>query len=96
MKVTTRFYGSLRRQVGQRDLELDLACDTTLAQLLEMMDKRLGVEVGQQLRPFQDGQFAMLILVNGQDHHFMGGMEAPLPEGALVEFMLPLAGGGLS
>lgn len=95
MKVTVRFYGLLRRQVNhQRDLEVELPPGTTLAQLLNVLEARLGPEIGAQLRPFQGGHFAMLIVVNGQDHYFTGGMQAPLPEGALVEFMFPLAGGG--
>jgi len=96
MKVTARFYGNLRRQVGQRDLELEVAPGTSAAQLLEVLERRLGPEVSAHLRPSQEGHFSMLILVNGQDHHFTGGLAAPLPEGALVEFMLPLAGGGPS
>ena len=93
MKATARFYGHLRPQAGRRDLELDLAPGTTLAHFLRMVEERLGPEAGVHLHPFHGGHYALLIAVNGQDHHFVGGLEAPLPEGALVDLMPPLSGG---
>ncbi len=93
MKATARFYGSLRRQAGRRELDLDLAPGMTLAHFLKVVEERLGSEAGVHLHPFHGGHYALLITVNGQDHHFTGGLEAPLPEGALVELMPPLAGG---
>jgi molybdopterin converting factor small subunit len=55
--------------------------------------KHLGEEYGDAFRRELNNASHLQILINGQRHTFLGGMEAPLNDGDTVVLLPPIFGG---
>ncbi len=93
MKVTANFHGHLRSTLGTTRQEFGLPEGSTLQSLICEIGVLYGDKVKASLGPWSEGEFVMLILVNGQDQHFLGGLETQLKDGDDIDFMPPMSGG---
>jgi MoaD family protein len=92
VKVKLEVYGYLRDLMGWRSVELDLAEDSTVGQLLELLvDQRPEIKElifeGESLKSY------LKVLVDGRDCRALGGLRARLKDGSTVS-IFPPAGGG--
>jgi MoaD family protein len=92
MKVRVEVYGFLRNLMGWRSIEVELAEDSTVGQLLELLiDQRPEVKElifeGEGLRSY------LKVLIDGRDCRFLGGLKAKLRDSSTVS-IFPPAGGG--
>ena len=95
MKITLHTIMGIKEVVGQRLTEIELPSGSTVEDFLEYMKKRWGDQLSTRL--FDPASGAVLpyvrIMVNGQELHYLKGMETPLEEGDEV-LILPLVSGG--
>ena len=76
-RVTVEFVGPVRRPCPERKLSLELQAAPKVGALLE----RLGYSREETAR--------LTVLVDGKQQ----GLDAPVPDGARVEILLPVGGG---
>jgi len=92
VKVKVEVYGFLRNLTGWSNVEVGLAEDSTLGQLLELLTdekpelKELIFE-GDNLKDY------LKVLVDGRDCRFLGGLRTRLKDGSTIS-IFPPAGGG--
>jgi len=92
VKVKVEVYGFLRNLMGWRSIEMELAEDSTIGQLLELLiDERPELKElifeGESLRDY------LKVLVDGRDCRFLGGLRTKLKDGSTIS-IFPPAGGG--
>lgn len=85
MRVKVELYASLRERAGAKEIELELPQGSTLADLLELLKERVGMD-GAELE-------ALKILIDGRPAEGLGGARAPLRDGCSVSVFPPIAGG---
>ncbi len=95
VEARVRFFGPVRGLVGTREQVLHVEEGTTVRGLLEELRRssspafrRHLVFEGNAVNP------ALLVALNGQHLDEFGGLDAPLPAGAVLDVMLamPIAG----
>ncbi len=93
MKVTVKFFTTLREIVGKKDEQLFLPPQATLKDAIAALSRKYGtrftdysLEKGE-IKPF------LQILINGRNVGFLQRMETMLKEGDTIA-ILPPAGGG--
>jgi molybdopterin synthase sulfur carrier subunit len=92
MKVKIEVYGYLRDLVGWKSVELDLAEDSTIGQLLELLVNQKP-EVKGLLFEEGDLRSYLKVLVNGKDYRLLGGLKAKLKDGSIISIFPPVGGG---
>ena len=95
MKVTIHTILTLKRIIGARKLDVDLADEASVEDLLSLMKKRWGEELSSHLFNPQSGCLIphVRIMVNGRQIEFLNGIDTPLTDGDEV-LILPLVAGG--
>ncbi len=99
MRVTVRFYASLREFVGKEELKLDLTKGSTMVDLLRTLTQMFGprfeeVRTKDPFEAFVKGDGVNpAILVNGRTVDPESGLQAKLAEGDLVVIMPLMASG---
>jgi len=89
MNIEVLFFGELRELTAVRQKNVAMDDGARLVDLVE----HLGEEYGDAFRHEAKTIRRLQILINGQQHTFLGGMEAPLRDGDTVVFMPPIFGG---
>lgn len=95
MKVTIRFYGTLRELVGAEKVVLEIEGErrTFLNIVLTLIERY------PQLKEYMiiNGRIlkvrGLSILVNGQHVMFLGGEEAEIRDGSIIDILPPVSGG---
>ena len=89
MNVEILFFGQLRELAAVRQTTFVMSDGARLVDLI----KHLGEEYGDAFRHEVNNIGHLQILINGQRHTFLGGMEAPLKDGDTVVLLPPIFGG---
>jgi MoaD family protein len=89
MNVEVLFFGQLRELTAVRQTNVAMNDGARLVDLIE----HLGEEYGDAFRHEVNNIRGLQILINGQQHTFLGGMEAPLKDGDTVVLLPPIFGG---
>ncbi|MBW2029395.1 MAG: MoaD/ThiS family protein [Deltaproteobacteria bacterium] len=89
MRIETLYFGDLRNITGRARQDITLGDGARLRDLLE----DLFLAHGEAFRKTLDLGNSHVILVNGQHHGILQGMETPLKDGDRVVF-LPVTMGG--
>ncbi|MBC8273718.1 MAG: MoaD/ThiS family protein [Chloroflexi bacterium] len=89
MNVEVLFFGQLRELTAVRQTTVGMNDGTRLVDLIE----HLGEEYGDAFRHEVNTIRRLQILINGQQHTFLGGIEASLKDGDTVVFLPPIFGG---
>ena len=94
MKIAIRLFGVLKVAIGSRqiDLELDLA-RMTVGDIPDLLISRYGDPVAQLLYGKEEPFDNLRVLINGQDHMVLQGLETELKQGDIVTLLPPLSGG---
>ncbi len=92
MKVKVEVYGFLRSLTGWSSIEMELAEDSTVGLLLELLaDERPELKElifeGDSLKSY------LKVLVDGRDCRLLGGLRTKLKDGSTIS-IFPPAGGG--
>jgi len=89
VNVEILFFGQLRELAAVRQTTFVMSDGARLVDLI----KHLGEEYGDAFRRELSNIRRLQILINGQRHTFLGGMEAPLKDGDTVVLLPPIFGG---
>jgi MoaD family protein len=89
VNVEILFFGQLRELAAVRQATFVMSDGARLADLI----KHLGEEYGDAFRHELSNTRRLQILINGQQHTLLGGMEAPLNDGDTVVLLPPIFGG---
>jgi molybdopterin converting factor small subunit len=89
VNVEVLFFGQLRELAAVRQTIVAMNDGARLVDLIE----HLGEECGTAFRREVSNIQRLQILINGQRHTLLGGMEAPLKDGDTVVFLPPIFGG---
>jgi len=89
VNVEILFFGQLRELAAVRQATFVMNDGARLIDLIE----HLGAEYGDAFCHEVNNIRHLQILINGQQHTFLGGMEAPLKDGDTVVFLPPIFGG---
>jgi molybdopterin synthase sulfur carrier subunit len=89
VNVEIIFFGQLRELAAARQVTFVISDGARLADLM----KHLGEEYGDAFRRELSNTRHLQILINGQRHNFLGGMETPLNDGDTVVLLPPIFGG---
>lgn len=92
MKVKVEVYGFLRSLMGWNSIEMELAEDATLGQLLELLVEHRP-EAKESIFEGEDLKSYLKVLVNGRDCRFLEGLRTKLRDGSTIS-IFPPAGGG--
>ncbi len=92
MQIDLRFFATFREAVGQRDLEWEVADDSTVGDVLLDLETEFEGLDGELL---EDGQVReqLNVLKNGRNVIHMAGSETDLEAGDLLSVFPPVAGG---
>ena len=86
---------TLKKIVGQREVEVSIPQGSNVEELLARMIKTWGEKLSSNL--FEPGNNSLLphirLMVNGQDLRFLNGMKTELQEGDEILILPPVAGG---
>ena len=89
MNVEILFFGQFRELTAVRQTTFVMSDGARLVDLI----KHLGEEYGDAFRQEVNNTRRLQILINGQQHTFLGGIETPLKDGDTVVFLPPVFGG---
>jgi MoaD family protein len=89
VNVEILLFGQLRDLAAARQVTFVMSDGAKLGDLI----KHLGEEYGDAFRHELSNMRRLQILINGQQHTFLGGMEAPLNDGDTVVLLPPIFGG---
>ena len=89
MNIEVLFFGQLRELTAVRQANVAMNDGIRLVDLIE----HLGEEYGDNFRNEINTIRRLQILINGQQHTFLGGIEASLKDGDTVVFLPPIFGG---
>jgi len=92
VKVKVEVYGFLRDLMGWKSIEMELAEDSTLGQMLESLVEQRP-EVKESIFEGEDLKGYLKVLVDGRDCRFLGGLRTKLRDGSTIS-IFPPAGGG--
>jgi MoaD family protein len=89
VNVEILFFGQLRELASVRQVTFVMSDGARLGDLI----KHLGEEYGDVFCRELSNTRRLQILINGQQHALLGGMEAPLKDGDTVVLLPPIFGG---
>lgn len=95
MKVTVKYFATLREITGLREELVELQSNATAGELLNQLVRRHGDRFEEYV--VEEGTGAIrahiLFLVDGTSLNSLGGLEARLTDGCVVAVMPPVGGG---
>jgi len=94
MKVTVKFFTTLREITGKREEEVKSSEDLTINELLEQLSKRHGSQfINYVYDETGNVRSYLQFLVNGKSITTMRGFKTMLKEGDSVAIIPPVGGG---
>ncbi|MDY6876263.1 MAG: MoaD/ThiS family protein [Chloroflexota bacterium] len=96
MEVNVKLFSRLRYAARENSFSLHLEDDAKLSDLLDAMTEEYGQALTNEIFKIMNEVRAgrtLRIVINGQDYSYLGRLEAPLSDGATVEFHPPYMGG---
>ena len=94
MKVTVKFFTTLREITGKREEEIKSPEDLTIDKLLEELSKKFGRQfINYVYDEMGDVRSYLQFLVNGRSITTMQGFKTRLREGDKVAIIPPVGGG---
>lgn len=96
MKVSVRFFTTLREIVGKREETLELPSgEVTVEKVLKMLAERYGMKFKEYLYDSKTGQVKNFLqfLVNGRSASTMKGLKTQLKDGDVLAIIPPVGGG---
>ena len=93
--VKVRTILTIKKILGQGEIEISVPDNTPLEELVAILVKRYGDELASLLREPETGNNLPYIryMVNGRDIAFLNGMETTLHSGDEVLILPPVSGG---
>ena len=93
--VKVRTILTIKKILGKGEIEVSVPENTTLQELVTILEKRYGDELASLLRGQETGNSLPYIryMVNGRDIAFLKGMETALQSGDEVLILPPVSGG---
>ncbi|MFQ6094816.1 MAG: ubiquitin-like small modifier protein 1 [Candidatus Bathyarchaeia archaeon] len=94
MKVKIRFFTRLREITDKREEQVEVKKNTTVGELLELLEERYGQAFKDYIRN-RRGKFRknLQYLVDGTNVRFLQGFETILKEDNTVAIIPPVGGG---
>jgi MoaD family protein len=94
MRVTIHVFGALKAAIGSRQIDLELGlARATVGDLPAILGARYGEQVSKLLFGKEEPFDYLRVLINGQDHMVLQGLETELKEGDIITLLPPLSGG---
>mgnify|MGYP001082690844 CR=1 FL=1 len=94
MKITVKFFTSLREITGKKEDEIQSSSVITVEELLAHLSKKYGREFTEYLYDEKGNvQKYIQILINGRGINVLQGFETKLKEGDTVAIFPPVGGG---
>jgi molybdopterin synthase sulfur carrier subunit len=94
MKVTIRFFGALREAIGSRQIDVETGpLKTYVRDLPSLLGARYGERISILLQNKEDSFDFLRVLINGQDHMALEGMDTELKDADIISLLPPLSGG---
>jgi len=93
LKVTVKFFTTLREITGKREEELEMPEVSTVGEVLDELSRRYGAHFADYV--FEKGNVRpyLQILINGRNINLLQGLGTRVEEGDTIA-ILPPAGGG--
>ena len=93
MKISIRFFGYLREAIGFRQVDIEVDEKTTIGNLPEILVLTYGNSVADHIYGSEESFDNLRVLINGQDHTVLEGLDTKLNEGDMITLLPPLSGG---
>ena len=94
MKITVKFFTSLREITGKKQDEIESSSTITLEELLNLLSKKYGQQFTDYLYNEKGNVRTYIqILINGRAIKALQGFETRLKEGDTVAIFPPVGGG---
>ena len=97
MKISVRFFTSLREIIGKREETLEFTKDkkVTLNKVLEQLSQRYGRNFTEYVYDTKTGRVKdfLQFLINGRSATTLGGLEAELVDNDVLAIIPPVGGG---
>ncbi len=94
LKVTVRFFTTLREITGKREDQIELKRPTSVNLLLKQLGKKYGKEYDDYVfDELGDVRGHLQVLVNGQSVTTLRGLRTTLKDGDQVAILPPVGGG---
>jgi MoaD family protein len=97
MKISVRFFTSLREIIGKREETLEFTKDekVTLNKVLEQLSQRYGMNFVEYVYDTKTGRVKdfLQFLINGRSATTLGGLEAELLDNDVLAIIPPIGGG---
>ena len=94
MKITVKFFTSLREIAGRKEDEIQLQSIITVEELLAQLSKKYGKEFTEYLFDEKGNMRTYIqILINGRSLNVLQGFETKLKEEDTVAIFPPVGGG---
>ena len=94
MKITVKFFTSLREITGKKEYEIQLANIITVEELLANLSKKYGKKFTEYLYDEKGKvQKYIQVLINSRCINELQGFETKLKEGDIVAILPPVGGG---
>lgn len=94
LRVTVRFFTTLREITGKREDQIELPRPTSVNSLLKQLGKKYGKEYDDYVfDELGDVRGHLQVLVNGQSVTTLRGLRTTLKDGDQVAILPPVGGG---
>jgi len=94
MKITVKFFTTLREITGKKEDEIQLSSIITVKELLTRLSKKYGKQFVDYLYDERGNMRAYIqILINGRGIKDLQGLETKLKEGDVIAIFPPVGGG---
>ena len=94
LKVTVRFFTTLREITGRKEENIELSDTETVSSLLKQLSRKYGKEFDDYMfDELGDVHGHLQILVNGRSVTTMCGLKTKLKEGDQMAILPPVGGG---
>lgn len=94
LKVTVRFFTTLREITGKKEEQIQLSRPITIGSLLKQLGKKYGKEYDDYVfDELGDVRGHLQVLVNGQSVTTLHGLRTTLTDGDQIAVLPPVGGG---
>lgn len=94
LKVTVKFFTTLREVTGKKEEQIEFSRSTTLESLLKKLSQKYGKEFNDYVYDeLSNVRGHLQFLINGQSAALQRGKRTPLKDGDQVTILPPVGGG---